>query len=114
MNTKHLVQQWNKTGKATLAKDSYPFNLSEEDDSAIETLLTLYPKLTKQQILQDMLASALDDVEVGFPYVKGQKIIAHDEEGDAVYEDIGSTPRFLALTKKHRKEIMRQLLAVQT
>ena len=113
MDTKQLVYKWDQTGKATLAKDSYQFSLNPQDESAIETLLALYPKLTKQQILQDLLSTALDDIEAGFPYVKGKRVIAHDEEGDAIYEDAGNTPRFLALMQKHQKDMMRQLIAVK-
>lgn len=113
MNSQQLVNKWDQTGKGTLTKKAYEFSLSLEDEAAINTLLQLYPKLSKEQILQDLLGSALDNIEAGFPYVKGQKVIALDEEGDALYEDAGNTPRFLALTQKHRKEMMRQLLAVK-
>ena len=39
------------------------------------------------------------------PYVAGQRVIATDEQGDPVYEDSGPTPRFIELTRKHRRTL---------
>ena len=35
------------------------------------------------------------------PYVRGKKVVATDEFGDPLYEDVGSTPRYLGLIEKH-------------
>jgi hypothetical protein len=32
-------------------------------------------------------------------------VISTDEQGDPVYEDAGPTPRFMELTRKHRKKL---------
>ncbi|MNJ80821.1 hypothetical protein D3C77_793440 [compost metagenome] len=40
-------------------------------------------------------------MESSLPYVRGNQVIATDEQGDPVYEDVGPTPRFLALSRKH-------------
>jgi hypothetical protein len=37
--------------------------------------------------------------------VAGTKIISTDEQGDPVYEDTGPMPRFLELTRKHRRAL---------
>jgi hypothetical protein len=39
------------------------------------------------------------------PYVAGARVISTDEQGDPVYEDVGPTPRFIQLTRAHRKQI---------
>ncbi|MGE8419918.1 MAG: pilin assembly protein, partial [Pseudomonas sp.] len=41
------------------------------------------------------------ELEASFPYIQGQQVIATDEEGDPLYEDIGPTPRFLALSRRY-------------
>ena len=38
------------------------------------------------------------------PYKQGTKIIAEDEYGDPMYEDVGLTPRFLELTQHYRNK----------
>jgi hypothetical protein len=37
--------------------------------------------------------------------VKGTTVVATDEEGDPLYEDIGPTPRFLALSRRHLHDL---------
>jgi hypothetical protein len=39
------------------------------------------------------------------PYVKGSTVVATDEEGDPLYEDVGPTPRFLALSRRHLHDL---------
>jgi hypothetical protein len=39
------------------------------------------------------------------PYIAGKRVISTDEQGDPVYEDIGPTPRFMELARKHRRRL---------
>ena len=39
------------------------------------------------------------------PYVAGKRVISTDEQGDPVYEDVGPTPRFMALAREHRRRL---------
>jgi len=43
--------------------------------------------------------------EASLPYVKGSTVVATDEEGDPLYEDVGPTPRFLALSRRHLQDL---------
>jgi hypothetical protein len=52
-----------------------------------------------------LLGAALDELEASLPYVKGSKVVATDEMGDPLYEDIGLTPRFLTLSRRHLQRI---------
>ncbi|MNJ77065.1 hypothetical protein D3C76_1763380 [compost metagenome] len=61
----------------------------------------MYPKRTAEELLGELVGAALEELEASFPYVQGQKVISTDEQGDPLYEDIGSTPRFLALSRRH-------------
>jgi len=65
----------------------------------------MYPKRTAEELLGELVAAALEELEASFPYVQGQKVISTDEEGDPLYEDIGSTPRFLALSRRHLRDL---------
>ncbi|MNE82337.1 hypothetical protein D3C80_1790540 [compost metagenome] len=61
----------------------------------------MYPKRTAEELLGELVAAALEELEASFPYVQGHQVIATDEEGDPLYEDVGSTPRFLSLSRQH-------------
>ena len=49
-----------------------------------------------------------EELEESFPYVQGQHVVATDEEGDPLYEDVGPTPRFLALSRRHLEDLSEQ------
>lgn len=49
--------------------------------------------------------SRLEELEASLPYVKGSKVVAVDEQGDPLYEDIGPTPRFLALSRQYLQRL---------
>jgi len=42
------------------------------------------------------------------PYVAGKRVISTDEQGDPVYEDVGPTPRFMELARRHYTALSRQ------
>lgn len=58
-----------------------------------------------RELLGELVSAALEELAASLPYVKGSKVIATDEQGFPVYEDIGPTPRFLALTHKHMQAL---------
>jgi hypothetical protein len=39
------------------------------------------------------------------PYEPGTRVISTDEQGDPVFEDTGPTPRFMELSRKHRRSL---------
>lgn len=61
----------------------------------------MYPTKSRTDIVADLLAAALNDVELSFPSVKGKHIGNDLEAGIAVYEDVGLGLRFRKLVDKH-------------
>ena len=59
-----------------------------------------------EALLGELVGAALEAVETSLPYVRGTHVIATDEQGDPVYEDVGPTPRFLELSRKHLKRML--------
>lgn len=64
-------------------------------------LTEVYPEKTAEQIITELLCAALDEIEEDFPYVQGTRIISYDECNNAIYEDVGITPRFITLINKY-------------
>ena len=67
----------------------------DETDAAI---LELSEQLAESEM-------TLEELEASFPYIKGQQVIATDEEGDPLYEDVGPTPRFLTLSRRYLHDL---------
>jgi len=101
MKVSNLFRLWDQTASGELTKNTYSVHLPVEDAAKLAALVEMYPKRTTEQLITDLLSAALNDLESGMPYVEGDKIISRDEEGDPLYEDMGPTPQFIALSHKH-------------
>ena len=108
MSIHPLLQFWEKSFGGALTEEEYRLRLPVEDAAKIDALVEMYPKRSKERIITDLLSAALEDVIAGLPYVQGNQVVGRDEEGDPLYEDIGPTPRFLALTRRHLSRYHRQ------
>ena len=101
MNVRDLLTLWEQTAAGNLTVDSYAVHLPLKDAARLSALAELYPRRQVEELITDLLSAALDEVESTMPYIRGSKVVATDEMGDPMFEDIGPTPRYLALTEKH-------------
>lgn len=101
MKIRELAQQWEQNAKGRLSPTGHVLHLDLESEARLAALIDMYPKRTAEELLGELVGAALEELEASFPYVQGQQVIATDEEGDPLYEDIGPTPRFLALSRHH-------------
>ncbi len=101
MKIRELVQQWEQNAKGHLSPTGHVLHLDLESEARLAALIDMYPKRTAEELLGELVGAALEELEASFPYIQGQQVIATDEEGDPLYEDIGPTPRFLALSRHH-------------
>ena len=101
MEIKKLLELWEKSCRGRLVVRKYPVRLPIREAARVAALAEMYPMKSQAEIIAELLAVALDGVEAAFPYVQGSRVIAEDERGDPIYEDVGPTPRFLELTRKH-------------
>ena len=77
------------------------------DRHRLDVLDTLLDEAAPSAV-RELLGAALDELEASLPYVQGNKVVASDEQGDPLYEDIGLTPRFLALSRRHLQRLSEQ------
>jgi hypothetical protein len=108
MKVSELMQLWEKTASGELASSTYTVRLPVEDAAKLAALCEMYPKRSVENFITDLLSAALGELESGLPYRKGPGIIAEDEQGDPIYEDLGPTPKFLALSQKHLQRLKSQ------
>ena len=101
MKIRELVNHWEQSGSGRLTRCSYAVQLELEAAARLAALHEMYPRRSLEGLLGELIASALEELEASLPYVPGAQVIATDEQGDPLYEDIGPTPRFLALSRKH-------------
>ncbi len=95
-----LVDQWENNARIKRTVKDVTVQLTSRDVAGILALQELYPALTEEQIITDIISSALNEIEEALPYVKGSRVIMEDEFGDPVYEDIGNSSRFRDLSSE--------------
>jgi hypothetical protein len=108
MKIRELVHHWEQNSKGRLTRNTYQIHLDLEAAARLAALTEMYPKHHTEELLGELIGAALEELEASLPYVKGSQVVATDEQGDPLYEDIGPTPRFLALSRKYLRELMQQ------
>ncbi len=101
MKVRDLLSLWEKTASGALTADEYKVRLPVEDAAKLKALAELYPRRHIEELITDLLSASLDELESVMPYIRGSKVVATDELGDPMYEDVGPTPKYLSLTEKH-------------
>jgi hypothetical protein len=102
---KPLLDLWTRETGPTLTAEQYAVRLPLDDAARLQALVTLFPGRTPEEIITDLLHTALDELAAAMPYQPGPKIISRDDHGDPVYEDAGLTPRFVELTRQNKKNL---------
>lgn len=105
MKIRELAKHWEENAKGRLTKTQYAIHLDMESAARLSALTEMYPKHHPEELLGELIGAALEELETSFPYIKGQHVVATDEEGDPLYEDVGPTPRFLALSRRYLHDL---------
>lgn len=105
MKIRELAQHWEENAKGRLTDTGYRIHLDMEAAARLAAIVEMHPKRQPEELLGELIGAALEELEKSFPYVKGSTVVATDEEGDPLYEDIGPTPRFLALSRRHLHDL---------
>lgn len=108
MKIRELVPHWEQNATGRMTRNCYQIHLDLESAARLAALSEMYPKRHPEELLGELLGAALEELEASFPYVKGSQVVATDEQGDPLFEDIGPTPRFLALSRRYLQELNEQ------
>ena len=99
MKIRELAQHWEQNAKGRLTKTGYAIHLDVESAARLAAISEMYPKRLPEELLGELIGAALEELETSFPYVKGNHVVATDEEGDPLYEEsehaIGKTQDLL-------------------
>lgn len=105
MKYQQLLKQWEKGAEEHRELRDFTLRLPRYELAKIQALTEMYPGRAESELLSDLLITALHELEAAFPYIQGDKVVAEDENGDPIYEDIGPTPRFIDLTRRYASEL---------
>jgi hypothetical protein len=102
---RELLASWRESAAAPRTAQTYPVRLPLDDAAQLAALAELFPGRPEEQLITELLGTALKELAAAMPYVPGTRVISTDEQGDPVYEDIGPTPRFMELTREYRRRL---------
>lgn len=102
---KALLDDWQKKAGPARTATEYAVRLPIDDAARLQALVDLFPGQSRETLITDLLGLALQELAASMPYVPGKKVISQDDQGDPVYEDVGLTPRFIELTRKHKRKL---------
>jgi len=102
---KQLLDSWRESAATPRTAQTYTVRLPVDDAAQLAALAEMFPGRAPEQLISELLGQALKEVAAAMPYVPGQRVISTDEQGDPLYEDIGPTPRFMQLTRGHRRAL---------
>ncbi len=105
MKFKALLDRWKKDAVPELTAVDYSMRLPLDDAARLHALAELFPGRRIEDLITDLLHTALDEVSAAMPYERGVTVISHDDHGDPLYEDVGLTPRFVELTREFKKRL---------
>ncbi len=105
MKFRALLDHWAQQAPPALTAREYAVRLPLDDASRLHALTELFPGRSREELITDLLHTALDELAATMPYVAGPRVISRDDQGDPVYEDLGLTPRFIELCRKHRQSL---------
>lgn len=105
---KQLVSRWERAPDRRRTDHEYRVRLPLRDAARLAALREMFPGQSETDLITDLLRAALDDLEAALPYEAGGRVIGEDDYGDPIHEDVGYTPRFLSLSRRHLEELRRR------
>ena len=101
MSIKELLESWREHAAAPrTARRPGPCACRWMMPRASRRWRKCFPGVRPEQLVTELLGKALKELVAAMPYVAGKRVISTDEQGDPVYEDVGPTPRFMALARR--------------
>ncbi len=112
MEPKDLVKIWTAPDHSQLTPKQISLRLPIQVAAKISALCDMYPRKTKTEIIGDLLATALGQLEDSLEFQNVGRSIDHPETGEEIFESYcGPLKDFRTLTEKHLKKLEAELEA---
>lgn len=100
MKSSDLHNLWTAPDNSRITSKQFSFRLPVHVAAKLAALSDMYPQKSRTEIVGDLLATALDELVAGMPYIKGE-YIGTDTSGEEIYDDLGPASTFWNLADKH-------------
>lgn len=103
-----LTKVWTAPDNSRLTPKQQSFRLPLHVAAKLDALCTIFPNKTKTEIVGDLLATAIDEIERELPSHRGPQI-DHTAATGAIYAIAGARAEFRRQANKNYKELERSL-----
>ena len=105
MKSSDLHNLWTAPDNSRITSKQFSFRLPVHVAAKLAALSEMYPKKSRTEIVGDLLATALDEVVKGMPFVAGRSFGYHPDSDEEIFEDIGPATTFWAIADRHYKDL---------
>jgi len=109
MKSSDLHNLWTAPDNSRITSKQFSFRLPVHVASKLAALAEMYPQKTRTEIVGDLLATAIDEVVKGMPYINGRSIGFHPDTDEECFEDIGPSVTFWSLANKYYKDLEKEM-----
>jgi len=111
MSTQNLLERWSIRDNNRLTAKQTSIRLPTHVAARISALCEIYSNKTKSELIGDLLASSLDELEKGMNYDEGDEPIQKLPDGELIYPVYGPglKGQYLNIANKYLKELEGEL-----
>lgn len=109
MKASDLVTVWSAPDNSRLTAKQYSFRLPVHVAAKLAALEDLYPAKSRTQLVGDLLAAAIADVETKLPTSPGTVWGSHPDTGETMFHATGQGVTYRELANKHYEDMERDL-----
>lgn len=109
MKSSDLHNLWTAPDNSRITSKQYSFRLPVHVAAKLAALAEMYPQKTRTEIVGDLLATALDELVKGMPFIQGRSYGFHPDSDEEIFEDVGPASRFWRLADKHYQDLEKEM-----
>ena len=109
MKASDLVTVWSAPDNSRLTAKQYSFRLPVHVAAKLAALEDLYPTRSRTQLVGDLLAAAITEVEKKLPTQAGERWGTDPESGKELFAATGPGMRFRELANKYHTAIEKEM-----
>lgn len=108
MKSSDLHNLWTAPDNSRITSKQFSFRLPVHVAAKLAALAEMYPQKSKTEIVGDLLATALEEVVNGMPYIQGEYITT-TPEGEDIFDDLGPSTTFWNLADKYYRLLEKEM-----
>lgn len=109
MKASDLVTVWGAPDNSRLTAKQYSFRLPVQVAAKLAALEKLYPTRSRTQLVGDLLAAAIGEVEKNLPSYAGEPVGRHPETDEVIFVECGPISQYRRLANESYEAIEKEM-----